>query len=152
MTHEWKPGDVAMVEGKVALRVHGPHQKKGQEPLWQWGRGDWTTLPLGPIRPLVVIDPEDHEQVERLDKAYQAALDTKYAGLGDVMQAALRSLIAPPKLPEPTGLGAVVEDAEGHRWTRVGADKTPWYRVDSHDWYRWQNVAAVKVLSEGVTR
>jgi hypothetical protein len=67
------------------------------------------------------------------------------------MQAALRSLIAPPKPPEPQGLGAVVEDAEGRRWVRVNA-LIPWPYEKGDTRVSWTAVAPapVRVLSEGV--
>ena len=110
-------------------------------------------------RPVVVIDPEDREQVERLIRAQDVSFDgvarenVTDADLLD-MQAALREFAnpTPPKPDEPTGLGAVVEDAKGTRWVRVR---------DGFNW-RWRNdrlgeqttyayVDAVRVLSEGVT-
>jgi hypothetical protein len=70
-------------------------------------------------RPLVVIDPEDREQVERLTKALvEAAYRHSNVVVSDqastaTRQAALREFAdpKPPKPAEPTGLGAVVEDA-----------------------------------------
>lgn len=105
-------------------------------------------------RPVVVIDPEDREQVERLIMAMQ---QRGWTGLDDDapsdMQAALRSLIAPPKPPEPQGLGAVVEDAEGEKWVwmSAGAQGAYWMRVGPPEtWRNWSQIPAVRVLSEGV--
>jgi hypothetical protein len=58
------------------------------------------------IRPLVVIDAEDREQVERLT----AAIAEHRAPGPNVhnIKAALRSLIHPPKPEEPTGAGAII--------------------------------------------
>lgn len=60
-------------------------------PDYYWA-DDYSFFVGGP-RPLVVIDPEDREQVERLVDAY---LDGS-GGLVDSMQFGLRSLLAPPK-------------------------------------------------------
>ena len=104
--------------------------------------------------PVVVIDPEDREQVERLDSAYQNALDSapQYLGVADVMQTALRSLISPPRPVEPTGLGAVVEDIT-EKW--VAGPGVPggrrWEPECGGEPRRYVDIAAVKVLSEGVT-
>ena len=78
--------------------------------------------------------------------AYTAALLLEW--LADQVE----EQIKPPKPEEPTGLGAVVEDAEGQRWVR--AFHHP------HETHRWQNrlsgrrtydgIDAVRVLSEGV--
>jgi hypothetical protein len=103
----------------------------------------------GEPRPLVVIDPEDREQVERLTAAMvnEYGVDVHY----DETQAALRSLIAPPRPPEPKGLGAVVEDADGRRWSRAN-DAGEWYSADGEEvGPHYSHVAAVRVLSEGVT-
>lgn len=159
-----KPGDVAIIEGKVALYVDGPHIPRKRGPFWQWGSGGWTTLPLGPQHPLAVIDPEDREQVERLRDAYDRAFVEQNPELsetpewkgkrGNALQAALREFAnpTPPKPPEPQGLGAVVEDDEGVRWVR--------YDLNLERSYRWisergasedyQDITAVRVLSEGV--
>jgi hypothetical protein len=112
------------------------------------------------IRPLVVIDPEDCEQVERLMRtAFPHGI---FPAAADEMQRGLREFAnpTPPKPEEPTGLGAVVEDAEGERWIRVDWTN-PWCRAKpqkrnggeglvhrSH--LPWERIAAVKVLSEGV--
>ena len=69
---------------------------------------------------------------------------------------------APPKPDEPTGLGAVVEDAEGVRWTltmRPPATNepkaSPWCRdhipASGVKFAEWSEINAVRVLSEGVT-
>lgn len=117
-------------------------------------------------RPAVVIDPEDPEQVGALAAAYRDAEES--GPLPDApmnmpqlrMRAALRSLIADPKPEEPLGLGAVVEDAEGYIYVRgypVSDTYThPWHVVDpcanlGAGWWTYDAIAAVKVLSEGVT-
>lgn len=109
-------------------------------------------------QPLVVIDPEDRETVGRVlahywhsDDPYSEDMYPEY--LTD-LQAALRSLIEPPKPEEPTGLGAVVEDAEGKRYYRGGpalADMH-WRSAEPLDnsVRKWSAVPAVRVLSEGV--
>lgn len=107
MSAQWKPGDVAMVPGV------GP-ALRSTSGAWLTPRdaGRMDTASFNEVRPLVVIDPEDREQVERLCLAARVAYDNRL-GVGpqsfDAMQAALRSLIAPPNPDEPTGLGAVVE-------------------------------------------
>lgn len=112
-------------------------------------------------RSLVVIDPEDFEQVERLA---QARSDAGCAGeawglvpgwhddLIERMQAALRSLITPPRPIEPTGLGAVVEDARGERWVRGPLHNSwRWLKVDAPGCENYAEIDVVRVLSEGVT-
>ena len=162
MGREWKPGDVAMVRVKKqwyrALRdqigwivatddpANGDHLETCPEDNYD-------------ARPLVVIDFASREQVERLSRAYLAAVaDNMPADNPTHLQAALREFAnpTPPKPDEPTGLGAVVKDADGTLWVRTtwpendadNLDK-PWAQgpIRRH----WQIVAAVKVLSEGVT-
>ena len=113
-------------------------------------------------RPLVVIDPEDRESVERLIRLWGQQFDSwtpEPSGTnGDRMQAALREFAnpTPPKPDEPTGLGAVVEDAEGKRWIR-SADhgRDPWHsngsrQINGRTWHMWSDLNVVRVLSEGV--
>jgi len=160
MTREWKPGDVAMVASETrAWRVFRTTDREGNE-VWADATGpllpDDEWVPNRTIRPLVVIDTEDREQVERLVAAWEAV---ENVALGPVpmtvrqmrMQAALRSLIAPPKPPEPTGLGAVVEDESGRKWIRHSntPGSFPWI-AEGLGVEGWSNIAAVRILSEGV--
>lgn len=72
-------------------------------------------------RPVAVIDPADDSQVDRL---IELVLAHGYAFKRDTvadMPAALRKYAEPnpPKPDEPTGLGAVVEEA-GDEWVHFG--------------------------------
>lgn len=63
--------------------------------------------------------------------------------------------LTPPKPAEPTGLGAVVEDEEGVLWTYTGLGSiSPWVCPSSRGsvggWRNYGEIAAVRVLSEGV--
>ena len=113
------------------------------------------------FRRLVVIDPENREQVERLvgliDRHEEATAndpgDDVHTWEVAAMQAALREFAnpAPPKPEEPKGLGAVVEDAEGRRWVRFNSAESSRRRwTDGTGDLQWSQVAAVRVLSEGV--
>ena len=163
MTREWKPGDVAMVASETrAWRVFRTTDREGNE-VWADATGpllpDDEWVPNRTIRPLVVIDTEDREQVERLVAAWEAVENVAPGPVPMTarqmrMQAALRSLIAPPKPPEPTGLGAVVEDAESMRWVRGSSMRglKAWcndYGMDS-EWLSYADITAVRILSEGV--
>lgn len=120
---EWKPGDVALVDswrgkGQIAFRC----QRGMGRPTWcvldgNDTRGlvdDEVTL----ARRIIVIDPGDREQVGRLAQAIWDAPGNILEALDEAVQAALRSLVE-PEVEEPTGLGAVVEDAEGADWHRT---------------------------------
>ena len=107
------------------------------------------------IRPLVVLDPEDHKQVAQLlNKLQDMSYSAHACGAFSCLAEALRSLARPPKPPEPTGDGAVVEDRMGHRWVRIAGpepdrESKPW-RHRGHTARTWEHVNAVRVLSEGV--
>jgi hypothetical protein len=159
MSREWKPGDVAMVT--LTTGQTAPAMRSGTD------RGEW----YGPMRddspsflvgdalvasahPLTVIDAEDREQVERLAERI-GHLWTSHNYVVDVVQAALREFAdpKPPKPEEPTGLGAVVEDAEGHRWVLVGPGESfpVWAPADPERVATsFRAIDAVRVLSEGV--
>jgi hypothetical protein len=107
MSREWKLGDVAMVRGDVCLRLHNG--------LWEHGRGDRFAYNEPTARPLVVIDPEDREQVERLASAIRRAPGPFQVALQDALRAFAD--------PEPCGAsltlgkdGALYRcaEAEGH--------------------------------------
>jgi hypothetical protein len=106
-------------------------------------------------RPLVVIDPESVPMDD-----LRRALDRwqRWPSLTHE-QVAVKALLdqiaeqtAPPKPDEPTGLGAVVEDDEGRRWVR---GEHAWTNLGAKgiflNWTAYADLAAVKVLSEGVT-
>jgi hypothetical protein len=148
MGREFKAGDVAMVNGQVCIR-------RGQD---QWEHGDERAFryhdhPNLEIRPLVVLDPEDREQVKRLLVAILAHHDPLHPD-GRGIVAALRSLIAPPRPEEPTGLGAVVEASsytdDLRPFVRCASESAPWMdeRGNGHD---WSELDVERVLSEGVT-
>lgn len=160
MKREWKPGDVAMVLNEYRVwNVAICALKLGHRDLvWRYGVADsWMPL-TADARPLVVVDPEDREQVERLTRIFMDDHDS-----GDEtadMQAALREFAnpTPPKPDEPMGLGAVVEDAEGTRWVswRSGLNyhhSRPWQRLemDTDEWRDYEEIPVASVLFEGVS-
>jgi hypothetical protein len=67
----------------------------------------------------------------------------------------------PPRIPEPNGLGAVVANANGHKFVRVADVADGW--AHGRQWQRiggeinavrnfgWPEINAVKVLSEGLS-
>ncbi len=112
---------------------------------------------------VVVIDFEDREQVALLQRLLWRAHGNEHAMAGDGVvrdlyidkaQAALREFAnpTPPKPDEPTGLGAVVEDARGKRWTRV-KDGFNWRWRDDHlgEQTAWEHLVKreVRVLNHG---
>lgn len=161
---EWKPGDVAMAPsfGVVIADPSGLWRKvsDGKELSTPWdGRDD--RIPFLHVRPLVVIDPKDREQVERLAALFRMERvkgdrDAIVGGSTDAMQAALREFAdLKPRIEEPAGLGAVVEDAEGALWVRVDDPVHSWVAARrSEGAYtrrtKWDQIDVVRVLSEGV--
>jgi len=152
VSREWKPGDVALVRRGPSWSGRAMWTLEG----WIDQGGDRERVPLFDItdaRPLVVIDPEDREQVNRLDVALSAmSFSARHCGSFSVLQAALREFAnpTPPKPAEPTGLGAVVEDAAGTHWVRHQTTGGGGWYVDGIT-RSYDDIAAVKVLSEGVT-
>lgn len=144
MTRDWKPGDVATVDGTPLTFFENDDTSE-----LMFTNGSGYQHPARHLsakaRPLVVIDLEDRERVSRLTRAL------KGQAFHEEVQAALRSLLAPPKPDEPTGLGAVVEDDRGDRWIRRDADR-PWVSAQGKTFpCEWTSLTAVRVLSEGVT-
>ena len=117
MIGQWKRGDVFVDEGGIRFTViDAEHAIDGDG-------DDWYIESIDGIRPLLVIDPEDREQVERLARVYTdrrvnpnvCAVPSMVA---DRLQAALREF-AQSEDPEPMGLGAVVRDGNGADWVRI---------------------------------
>lgn len=156
MSREFKPGDVAM-----AVRANDDGEflvvrTRGDGDYWSAPRGWPASVSADAIReyrPLVVIDPEYREQVERL-RSLLFGNSAHAHGITE-MQAALREFAdpKPPKPDEPTGLGGVVEDAEGLKWVRF-ADSEPneknWATGDAAFNRAYADIDAVRVLSDGV--
>lgn len=157
MSENWKPGDVAVVTTTDGQEVRAVRASDGMR--WVLEPTLFPPRRVADARRLVVIDPEDREQVDLLLDLIDAPVDhpmplTRAERINN-MQAALREFANPVVKPEePTGLGAVVEDASGVRWVLAPVDgnsvQTEW--VCSHSTCRtWGAIEAVRVLSEGVT-
>lgn len=119
---DWKPGDVALYTGptpnEVAFLVpRCANEMHGTGSHWHHSGGGWNHHPVirpALYRPLVVIDPEDAEQVERLIRAFADARATQsqrydggwWAAIVEETQAALVRLARPPEAfehyPAPT--------------------------------------------------
>lgn len=177
MIREWKPGDVALA--RIKPKVDGRDVTGGWSPVIRDNTGSWASgAAMGrevfdrdiiEIRPLVVIDPADREQMERLLDAHnkaeqEAACKGGECGSGscwiDIMRGTFREFAAPkpPRPDEPQGLGAVVEDAEGYAYIRIHVRDDidfSWSVVDEaankgFRMWKWADIDVVRVLSEGV--
>jgi hypothetical protein len=168
MSGDFKPGDVAMVMCNDGVRRIALYCTHIQRPFWRFTTGGMRDVEISDARRLVVIDPEDAEQVERLAQVYDETFERLNPGtysyaptLGEdadnaLMQAALRKFADPkPRIEEPTGLGAVVEDADGRLWiSNYTSGSTRWRsdrRVNNFvGWRAWADIKAVTILSPGV--
>lgn len=158
MKQEWKPGDVGKSKqhGYIGIFVNDCELHGAELQHWHNESGKWD--PAWDDRtPLVVLDPEDREQAERLLIASWAGIRKGPASDEEIdrAQAALRSLVAPPRPEEPMGLGALVEaDYSG------GRGRARWARSEGHSWVcltpgwvgelcQWSSLVDPRVLAEG---
>lgn len=166
--HEWKPGDVAIVQnhgGILAVRAakdcgivgHGYSESDHWHYLSNVGGATWDSDGNRAARPLVVIDPEDREQVERFTHLFLSHhWGSEHQTHTDAGQAALREFAnpKPPKPDEPSRIGSRVEEANGIRYTRFSDSEShsggDWINEDGVR-VQWSDLDAVRVLSEGVS-
>lgn len=163
---EWEPGTVAMVtDGRgeyLALR-----RTSGATSYWVGNVRHATDGKVTSVRPLLVLDPDDPDQMRELVDNFFVALSGRayrnYARDIDDMRAAVVTMLPKPtpvKPAEPTGLGAVVMDyptGRSETWVLIYVSDYPeirlWRRCGDGEerttWAKFSN--AVKVLSEGVT-
>jgi hypothetical protein len=165
MTHNWKTGDVALRTGRdgsttislVTRQGVGIDAQSNSHQIWRHANGRWNELgedeKYGTYRPLLVIDPEDREQIERLTMAIFAEVggDLPDGYTANEVQAAIRSLLE-PEPEEPTGLGAVVRAGDDSAWVRIPQHNyNNWRRADAAGMGGyWRNIPRpITVLSEG---
>lgn len=162
----WDPGTVAKVGGVVSVL-----RQSTRSPLAYWAKSEGPVYrhdEPGDVRPLLVLDPDDADQMREFADTFYTALSGRTrrdsARDADDMRVAVVTMLPKPtpvKPAEPTGLGAVIEDADGRLWLRVDWPK-PWclaapnerekFRDVIHGSHLpWDRVNAVRVLSEGVT-
>ncbi len=110
------------------------------------------------VRPLVVLDLGDWtpESVAAIpawlrDRCYDSPTESCLRRIATQIEVQTR----PPKPPEPTGLGAVVKDRQGHVWVRIHesyGDLLWRMDVPSTCAEPYDRIDAVEVLSEGVVQ
>lgn len=162
---EWRNGAVASVSSASALNQRAV--RRGGVWIYLDREGYCIDEYALSVRPLLVLDPDDGEQMQRildhLESESGWTVDDEFGSdeqtsLG-AMAAAITSLLERPKLQEPAGHYAVVEDATAVEWVR--ADQSGPYRwcglgVTHSDgkpvWLPWDEIGAVRVLSEGVVQ
>lgn len=135
MTREWKPGDLAMVtcsDGQERRALFGQFWIDDSG-VWVFRDGTRRNADESQARPLVVIDPEDRERVERLTKAIDSAGVFTGLTVGNVskMQTALREFAnpTPPRIDEP-GTWGVVEASCVH-----SSKRREWVKFPSGNWH-----------------
>lgn len=147
-----EPGQMAMIryEGREYAAHRGINDWRYFDPATRSLVTTYRNEAVTVVRPLVVIDPDEEATASRLLESLDGmSFATHACGARSCLQAALRSLIAPPKPAEPQGLGAVVEDASGLRWVLV-YEKGLWQsRQDANSRSTWEGVDAVRILSAG---
>lgn len=121
---EWRPGDVAMVTVGCEANRHATDLWASSDPA------------IVTARPLVVIDPEDRGQVERLLNLIDDCFnDVRVDGTGptavDLAQVRLREFASPtPTKPDEPGTWGVVEASCVH-----SARRLHWMRHADDNWW-----------------
>jgi hypothetical protein len=151
MSREWKPGDVAKI--RVVAAITDPDCLGVRTPT------GWTCFSD-------LADPHHHPDAVVVARPLVVALAENgwTASRRNGARDALRGLIADPKPEEPLVRAALVEDLNGAIWARQctrGHDtdmSRAWIQVANgrvagpRERERdWRDIAAVRVLSEGVT-
>lgn len=151
---EWKPGDVGTSQYGRVFNTH-----RGW--VFDDDSGYTSTNKISGFRPLVVVDPEAEIPDTVLDAFKDAWREADQNGsVGNRVRAglaaALREFANPVVKPEePTGLAAVVEDADGDRWVRSriargGLLHAHWENSRTCAHRAYSDIDAVKVLSDGI--
>lgn len=156
----WKPGDVAMVQcsdGEWRRATHWTEPYTG--PRWVFQDNSRRRVSESTARPLVVVDPEDRDQVVALMDSW-GTVEGWDDWEVDRVQAGFRSLAQTGNPPEPSGIGAVVVDQDDITYVLAGRlssdgfelpDK--WRAIDGPivgDWKNWDQINVKQVLSVGV--
>lgn len=160
---EWEPGDDTAAPVVIdwngtalatMLRVLKEHYEPGYRSVMSAIRR------ANAPSPLVVIDPEDREAVERLLRELHAQrladpTGTVFGHTVESAQAALREFAnpTPPRPDEPQGDGALIEchyDGKDGRAVRLGGSWTFYGDALRDHSPHWDDFAAVRVLSPGL--
>lgn len=178
MAREWKPGDVvtATVDDRTNVRLVAGWSKYDPQLRWcemspRWADGDdddcwYFPSQVSNVRPLVAFDPDELPVAGNLAPTWLRNLAAALARDNTTITTSLEGVLhyladridetrPPPKIDEPSGLGAVIEDADGQIWVRVHGDGGPakWRRADYRDQREpfavWSAIDAAKELSPG---
>lgn len=158
---EWAPGTVADATVSPGLRVRALKVPEG----WRWvtddGRDGFSTddsPSFRDVRPLVVLDPKPKGSshgwaywLRKVADTHEAHSTHLSAERGVIRQLAdqIEEQTRDPKPAEPTGLGAVVETADGEQFIRSDLG---WHPVGYLSARYWPDLDVARVLSVGVGR
>jgi hypothetical protein len=159
--HKHKGDKMSDYEPGTIVRGDTPHG--GDLRLMRTAFGNWwrasgelyDPAEVTNIRPQLVLDPDDAEQVVRLAKAcpdewlFRGDDGTADPAVVEDLQNALRTLL--PKLPkpaEPTGLGTVVEERGGAYWVLIDPETGVWinYENGTAMYTNYADIDVVRVL------
>lgn len=162
--HEWKSGDVALVTLYDGTTSRAIMRHDGS---WRLAESCVNNGIATDPRPLVVIDPERIlpdwpgsllssllEACALIVAESVAPWEVHETTLLNNLTAAFAAVCDEPKPAEPTGLGAVVEDADGQRWVKVHAHLDSYRQSTGTQlgiYLPYYDINVVRVLSEGVT-
>lgn len=179
MGRDWKPGDVAMVTGPW-VRDEPDEARPASRYSDGWQAIDGAAFlfdsNVRSAHPLLIIDPagtmvgyDPDDAMHYLPAWFRIAADKsdardraegrEPAGHGEILRnlaSQIEAQIRPAKPDEPTGLGAVVEDADGNLFVRFRPDGGPakWALATTQPVeiaHVWSAIDVARVLSEGVT-
>lgn len=105
------------------------------------------------VRPLVTLDLSlGAVRPEQVAGYAVEVLRTPRHQWADHIADQIEAQTRPPKPEEPTGRYAVVEDDRAREWVLAdpATTPTPWKCLTLDRWAAWDEITAVRVLSEGV--
>lgn len=155
MTPRWEDGEVAVI---TAANRTKPYRAiyDAAAATWRDTSGSFCVDQPVTHRPLLVIDLQDWERLEQVTRALHDRHGKSVSsepGVSSwdlavmVVQDALRELLKPPA---PTGLGAIVEDADGHLHTLVRAESAQPFVGSDGRWRSYADITAVRVVRAGL--
>lgn len=140
---DWKPGDVALVRNEYGVWNRAILQVRPDGHRWVYGVA-WSDIAEDhEVHPLVVIDPEDADSLERLRSDL---IDSGWIPQGDAdaLDNILRHFANPtPRIEEPTAIGATVTDSDGEMWVRdVRGNWICLHSIPGNDVRTWPELVA----------
>ena len=152
----FEPGTVAVatVRGMPNVRVFRSEgfwrtatEAGGNVTHWDYNGG------ATDVRPLVVLDPDDTETLDRLVTLFQESWSGCEGSRGIGLAGALRNLTKPPRIPEPGLWGVVEASFNGYRAKFVrmvtGPSAQQWADDESR-WADWSDLIDPTLVRDGI--